>query len=95
MTFCWQQPKLVPDAVGKVLLWYRWVMSHWHPQRLHPCTWVVLRLVAVLVAPVEVINQMGQRSQICKDQQGSDWQCAGAYTTSIFCLPWRIQSVFF
>lgn len=51
MTFCWQWPKLVSDAVGKVLLWYMWVQSHWHPQRLHPCAWVELSLVVALVAP--------------------------------------------
>lgn len=93
MTFCRQRPKLVSDAVWKVLLWYMWVQSHWHPQRLHPCAWVELSLVVALVVPLEDTNPKGQRSQMREDQRGSGWQCAGASAAPVFS-PWSSQSGF-
>lgn len=93
MTFCWQWPKLVSDAVWKVLLWYMWVQSHWHPQRLHSCAWVEDSLLVALAVPLEDTNPVGQRSQKCEDQRRSSWQCAGASTAPLFSA-WSTQSGF-
>lgn len=93
MPFCRQQPKLVSDAVWKVLLWCTWVQSHWHPRRLHPWAWVQLSLLVALVVPLEDTNPTGQRGQTCEEQRGSSWQCAGASAAPV-CSPWSIGRLF-